>query len=276
MLAELAAFTCNTPLTLDAHAERAAKVVVMDSLAVALGALRHPAAQAARRYACHSLVARGARLWGSGERLSAETAALVNGVPLRGYDYNDLYIGRSGGHPSDIVPGAIGLAEWRGLSGARLLGALALGYEAQLSLYDFLDLHANGWDYPVITGIGATCSYARLLGLTEAQTREALAITAIAHLASDEVESGELNTRGDLTMWKRFNASNATRQAISACLLAEVAEVSPALLSHHLKVLREAGLITGTRRGRWIDYTLDADAMAGLAAGLESRTVAVG
>ena len=73
----------------------------------------------------------------------------------------------------------------------------------------------------MITGIGATCSYARLLGLTEAQTREALAITAVTHLASDEVESGELNTRGDLTMWKRFNASNATRQAISACLLAE-------------------------------------------------------
>lgn len=61
-----------------------------------------------------------------------------------------------------------------------------------------------------------------------------------------------------------------------ACLLAGVAEVSPALLSHHLKVLREAGLITGERRGRWIDYTLDADAMAGLAAGLESRMAAVG
>ena len=61
-----------------------------------------------------------------------------------------------------------------------------------------------------------------------------------------------------------------------ACRLAELAEVSPPLLSHHLKVLREAGLINGERRGRWIDYTLDADAMAGLAIGLESRTVAVG
>ena len=28
------------------------------------------------------------------------------------------------------------------------------------------------------------------------------------------------------------------------------------LLSYHLKVLREAGLIVGTRRGRWIDYAL--------------------
>jgi ArsR family transcriptional regulator len=27
-------------------------------------------------------------------------------------------------------------------------------------------------------------------------------------------------------------------------------------LSYHLKVLREAGLIVGAKRGRWIDYTL--------------------
>jgi ArsR family transcriptional regulator len=27
-------------------------------------------------------------------------------------------------------------------------------------------------------------------------------------------------------------------------------------LSYHLKVLRRAGLITGTKRGRWIDYAL--------------------
>lgn len=44
-----------------------------------------------------------------------------------------------------------------------------------------------------------------------------------------------------------------------ACELAEVAEVSSTLLSHHLKVLRTAGLISGVRRGRWIDYTLDDD-----------------
>ena len=55
-----------------------------------------------------------------------------------------------------------------------------------------------------------------------------------------------------------------------ACVLAEMAEVSPPLLSHHLKVLREAGLITGERRGRWIDYTLDHDALAGLVIDFES------
>jgi ArsR family transcriptional regulator len=37
--------------------------------------------------------------------------------------------------------------------------------------------------------------------------------------------------------------------------------VSSPLLSHHLKVLRAAGLVTGAKRGRWIDYTLDGGAM---------------
>lgn len=36
------------------------------------------------------------------------------------------------------------------------------------------------------------------------------------------------------------------------------------LLSYHLKVLREAGLVTTSRRGRWIDYRLADDALARL------------
>ncbi len=32
--------------------------------------------------------------------------------------------------------------------------------------------------------------------------------------------------------------------------------VEPTLLSHHLKALREAGIVTGTRDGRYVSYTL--------------------
>ena len=37
-------------------------------------------------------------------------------------------------------------------------------------------------------------------------------------------------------------------------------DVAPNLLSYHLKVLREAGLVESTRRGRWVDYRLSPDA----------------
>jgi ArsR family transcriptional regulator, arsenate/arsenite/antimonite-responsive transcriptional repressor len=46
------------------------------------------------------------------------------------------------------------------------------------------------------------------------------------------------------------------------CELREHLDVPPSLLSHHLAVLREAGLVTARRRGRWIDYCLDAEALA--------------
>ncbi len=60
-----------------------------------------------------------------------------------------------------------------------------------------------------------------------------------------------------------------------ACVLSEVAEVSPSLLSHHLKMLREVGLITGERRGRWIDYSLSPDLLQRLSESLVPEAVPV-
>jgi len=44
------------------------------------------------------------------------------------------------------------------------------------------------------------------------------------------------------------------------CAIQSDVDVSASLVSYHLKVLREAGLISAARRGRWIDYTLAPDA----------------
>ncbi len=52
------------------------------------------------------------------------------------------------------------------------------------------------------------------------------------------------------------------------CHLQEVLDLAPNLLSYHLKVLREAGLIEGTKRGRWVDYALTPYAHARIAAAL--------
>ena len=47
-------------------------------------------------------------------------------------------------------------------------------------------------------------------------------------------------------------------------------------ISHHLKVLREAGLVDSDRRGTWVYYRLVPAAMAWLAALLEVSDVPVG
>ena len=46
------------------------------------------------------------------------------------------------------------------------------------------------------------------------------------------------------------------------CDLQDSVPVAANLLSYHLRVLRDAGLVTAARRGRWIDYRLDPDGFA--------------
>jgi 2-methylcitrate dehydratase len=220
----IAGYVANASAGLDAKAERAAKAALVDAIAVGIGALIHPAAQAARRHAYRFPVGEGGcTIWGSRARTTPDIAALSNGVLLRCYDYNDFFVGaRNSGHPSDIIGGVIAAAEWADVSGARLLSALALGYEVVAAMFDAFSTAPGGWDYTNLTAIGAACAIARVLGLDAQQTQEALAMTVIPHFASDEIESGELNARGDLTMWKRFNGSDAVRNALQACLLASV------------------------------------------------------
>jgi ArsR family transcriptional regulator len=52
------------------------------------------------------------------------------------------------------------------------------------------------------------------------------------------------------------------------CHFQEELDLAPNLLSYHLKVLREAGLIAGTKRGRWVDYALTDNARDVIAAAL--------
>lgn len=50
------------------------------------------------------------------------------------------------------------------------------------------------------------------------------------------------------------------------CEVQESLGLAPNLLSYHLRVLREAGLISASKRGRWVDYRLVPEALEALAA----------
>jgi DNA-binding transcriptional ArsR family regulator len=43
--------------------------------------------------------------------------------------------------------------------------------------------------------------------------------------------------------------------------IAEAVGVTPAAVSQHLKVLRHAGLVTSERRGYWVPYSIDEEAL---------------
>lgn len=52
------------------------------------------------------------------------------------------------------------------------------------------------------------------------------------------------------------------------CHFQDELDLAPNLLSYHLRILREAGLIEGTKRSRWVDYELTDNAQALIAAAL--------
>jgi ArsR family transcriptional regulator len=60
----------------------------------------------------------------------------------------------------------------------------------------------------------------------------------------------------------------ASRAGGEACVcdLSGVFDLTGPTISHHLKVLREAGLISGERRGTWVYYRVHPEVLARLAA----------
>jgi ArsR family transcriptional regulator len=63
---------------------------------------------------------------------------------------------------------------------------------------------------------------------------------------------------------------NRLAQAAETCVcdLTAAFALSQPTISHHLKVLREAGLVEATRRGTWAYYRVEPETLAGLAAAL--------
>ncbi len=67
-----------------------------------------------------------------------------------------------------------------------------------------------------------------------------------------------LQAVADPIRWTVLSVLAAGPQCV--CSLQGEVPIAGNLLSYHLKVLREAGLITSSRRGRWVDYALADDA----------------
>lgn len=58
---------------------------------------------------------------------------------------------------------------------------------------------------------------------------------------------------------------------VCVCVFVEELELAQPTISHHLRVLREAGLVEARRRGTWAFYRLVPDAVAELARALGGR-----
>jgi len=98
-------------------------------------------------------------------------------------------------------------------------------------------------DLPVIQSNDVCCREVRQPAILPEPDRERLLATFKA-LAD--------GTRLDV-----FRLIAAQSEPICACDVVDRFDVSQPTIAHHLKVLRQAGLITSTRRGIWAYYAVD-------------------
>nr|WP_245234245.1 metalloregulator ArsR/SmtB family transcription factor [Mycobacterium sp. PS03-16] len=103
-----------------------------------------------------------------------------------------------------------------------------------------------------VTASGATCC--------PPLSKEPLAQTDAEHLAST---LKALADPARLRLLSIVAASEA--QEACVCDLIEPIGLSQPTVSHHLKVLTEAGFLTRSKRGTWAYYRLQPEALAGVA-----------
>src|SRR5690606_24506875 len=161
-------------------------------------------------------------VFGTDLRTTPELAAFANGAMVRYLDYNDGYMGREPGHPSDSIPACLALAEAEGASGAALVAAIVVAYEIQMRLQDAASLNKRGWDHVNYINVAMAAAASRLMQLDEARTEQAINIALGAHLALRQVRAGTLSD------WKGCSAANAARNALFAASLARHGMTGPA------------------------------------------------
>jgi 2-methylcitrate dehydratase len=203
------------------RAVEAAKLRVVDSIGVAMAAFLAPPARIARRIAQPTVGPRAARIWGTQTRTTVDMAAFANGVMVRYLDLNDAWRTKDAHHPSDYLPGILGVAEAYNTSGREFIAALAVAYEIMCRFTDAVPFNTAGWDQPVTGALATALAAGKLIGLDREQMAHALSLAVIPNLCTYQTRAGELS------MWKGCAGPNGARNGVFAAMLAAEGMTGP-------------------------------------------------
>ncbi|MBM3222720.1 MAG: MmgE/PrpD family protein [Candidatus Tectomicrobia bacterium] len=198
------------------------KRTLIDTLGCALGAFHAEPCRIAR-YLAEGVTGRmRSRVLGTRHLSAPDLAGFANGVMVRYLDCNDSYFSPGGGHPSDMIPAALALADPLGRDGRAVITAIVLAYEVFSRLSDQVVTGDLGWDQGMFSVLGAVCAAGKMLELDETQMRHAISLAIVPNLPLGVTRVGEL------PMWKGCATASATRAAIFAAQLAQQGMTGPA------------------------------------------------
>jgi 2-methylcitrate dehydratase PrpD len=215
----VAEFIVDTPTAAIPDAAREAGLrALFDTVGVVLAGVVEPSAEAVRDLLVADEGANGAgpaSVLGTSLRASLAGAALANGTAGHALDFDDVTQHMTG-HPSiPLAPAVLAIAEERGASGAELLTAFLIGFEAECKIGRAMGRshYARGFHATSTLGaLGSAASCARLLGLSREETVHALGIAS-------SLAGGLRANFGSMT--KPLQAGNAARAGVVATGLAQ-------------------------------------------------------
>ena len=210
----------NLPLP-DALA-REAKRTLFNVLGLTVGAARHPGVDAILAAAAELDASGVCAIPGRTERSDPHFAALATGFAAHVDDFDDTHLATVIHPGAPILAVLVGLAPESAASGERVLGAFAVGCEAELRAGVAIspEHYDRGWHITGTCGvIGAAVTAALLLGADDAALARAVRLATTMTLGHREAFG---------TMTKAFHAGKAGVNGILAARLAGAGLDGPA------------------------------------------------
>ena len=219
----LASHAATTPYAaIPADVRDTAKLYMLDTLAVAWAGSDAPGCPEAHALQVDEGGRADSTAWAYGGKLSASSAAFINGMSSSALDYDSL--GRDAPVHVNIavLPAALAVAEKEHASGADFLAALVVGSDLVCRLGAAAKHPPRGFHYTAAFGIfGAAAAAARLMRLDAVTTRHALGLAFIQ-------AGGTQQANIEPSLAKRLLSAFAARSGVYAALLAQRGITAPA------------------------------------------------
>ena len=201
------------------------KLMILDGVGLALAAAREEFAL--KTLKALQILGQGAdaTVIGAEEKVPVSSAPLLNGMLIHAFDFDDTHHPLVIHNTSVVMPAALAVSEWLGLSGKDFVIACAVGFEVSLRVARGArvhTIHGRGYHPTAICGVfGGAAAAGRLLGLKHQQLTNAFGLAG-------SQGSGNMEWQTDGSWSKRFQPGWSSHGAVVSTLLAREGFTAPA------------------------------------------------
>jgi 2-methylcitrate dehydratase len=211
-LAKYAARASFTDLSADSR--RQLPIHILDSLGCCIAALGAGPIQACREQVAEFGGTGPCALIG-GEQANPIYAAFWHTALVRYVDFMDNFLAQTETcHTADNFGVALTIADYTGGSGRDLMLAVALGYTVQSRFVDHANFMTSGFDHTTQLAFSLNAAAGRLLGLSERQIANAMAMAAVSDASFAVVRAKPLS------QWKGLASAQSALGAMNTLFLA--------------------------------------------------------